>query len=226
MKISLFVKHQRLVTPCARVLILQCDRSIYCALNTALMAASEARISGDCEAARAASGSGPRPRRPSRPCRGRWGGPRAFYQLTARSPAWRRHVTLVTCHVSILILQTLSTRLGNYWSFPFPLVWLLGYLVTCYNSPLALISSLSHFAHLLHTSNTCIHTELSFMWDNANEMLHICHSFVSLQNVAWWGFMLPVVSNISFFGARHRPGRFSSRDSNFDIELYINIHNI
>ena len=155
------------------------------------------------------------------------GRPRAFYQLTARSPAWRRHVTLVTCHVSILILQTLSTRLGNYWSFPFPLVWLLGYLVTCYNSPFALISSLSHFAHLLHTtSNTCIHTELSFMGDNANEMLHICHSFVSLQNVAWWGFMLPVVSNISFFGARHRPGRFSSRVSNFDIELYINIHKI
>ena len=33
--------------------------------------------------------------------------------------------------------------------------------------------------------------------------------------------MLPVVSEVSFFGAEHRPGRFSSRVSNFDIELYI-----
>ena len=33
--------------------------------------------------------------------------------------------------------------------------------------------------------------------------------------------MLPVVSEVSFFGAEHRPGRFSSRVSNFDIELYV-----
>ena len=135
-----------------------------------------------------------------------------------------------TCHVSRVntyLTNSIHETRKLLVRASFPLVWLLGYLVTCYNSPFALISSLSHFAHLLHTtSNTCIHTELSFMWDNANEMLHICHSFVSLQNVAWWGFMLPVVSNISFFGARHRPGRFSSRVSNFDIELYINIHNI
>ena len=130
-----------------------------------------------------------------------------------------------TCHVSRVntyLTNSIHETRKLLVRASFPLVWLLGYLVTCYNSPFALISSLSHFAHRLHTtSNTCIHTELSFMGDNANEMLHICHSFVSLQNVAWWGFMLPVVSNISFFGARHRPGRFSSRVSNFDIELYL-----
>ena len=60
------------------------------------------------------------------------GRPRAFYQLTARSPAWRRHVTLVTCHVSMLILQTLSTRLGNYWSVRHStgmVTWLLSYML-------------------------------------------------------------------------------------------------
>ena len=94
-----FVKHQRLVTPCARVLILQCDRSIYCALNTALMAASEARISGDCEAASTASGSGPRPRRPSRPCRGRWGDRGLFisWQRAAQRDGGTSHLSRVTC---------------------------------------------------------------------------------------------------------------------------------
>ena len=73
------------------------------------------------------------------------GRPRAFYQLTARSPAWRRHVTLVTCHVSILILQTLSTRLGNYW-FVRHSHWY-GYLVT-HVTTRPLLSF--HPCHILH----------------------------------------------------------------------------
>ena len=180
MKISLFVKHQRLVTPCARVLILQCDRSIYCALNTALMAASEARISGDCEAARAASGSGPRPRRPSRPCRGRWGGPRAFYQLTARSPAWRRHVTLVTCHVSILILQTLSTRLGNYWFVRHStgmVTWLLSYmlqLAPCSHFILVTFCTSTPYLKYLHTYRIVVYVG-QCQW-NAAHLSQLCQS--------------------------------------------------
>ena len=156
------------------------------------------------------------------------GRPRAFYQLTARSPAWRRHVTLVTCHVSILILQTLSTRLGNYWFVRHStgmVTWLLSYMLQ--------LALCSHFILVTFCTSTPYHLEYlhtyrivvyvgQCQW-NAAHLSQLCQS--SKCGLVRF-YAACCFKHFVFFGARHRPGRFSSRVSNFDIEFYINIHNI
>ena len=133
-----------------------------------------------------------------------------------------------TCHVSILILQTLSTRLGNYWFVRHStgmVTWLLSYMLQ--------LALCSHFILVTFCTSTPYHLEYlhtyrivvyggQCQW-NAAHLSQLCQS--SKCGLVRF-YAACCFKHFVFFGARHRPGRFSSRVSNFDIELYINIHNI